>query len=336
MKRLLVCILAATAALADVPAARAEANTVTIVEQIGLTSLSIMVMDSEKLVEKHAVAAGLGKVTARYVTVSGASQVADVLLSRTADIVLMGFPTLAKIWSKTAGTSNEIKGLSATLNMPFFLTTRNPTIHTLADFTNEDRIAVPAVKISTMALLLQMAAAKQFGLSHYDKLDSITVQMSHPSAVTALLSKNGPVDAHVATAPFYQEELKDPAIHIVFKSYDIVGGPHNNGVLGATRAFYRDNPRLAKAILAAQTEANSIIKHDPRRAAQIYLRMSNDKRDTLDGIVEMVSDPDIDFTTVPTRMQQFADFMYHVGLIPKAPASWKDLYFDSVNGLPGN
>jgi NitT/TauT family transport system substrate-binding protein len=168
VKRSLTCILAGLTALIYVPAARAEANTVTIVEQIGLTSLSIMVMDREKLVEKHAAAAGLGTVTARYITVSGASQVADVLLSKTADVVLMGFPTLAKIWSKTAGTPNEIKGLSATLNMPFFLTTRNPAIHTLSDFTNKDRIAVPAVKISTMALLLQMAAAKQFGISHYD------------------------------------------------------------------------------------------------------------------------------------------------------------------------
>jgi NitT/TauT family transport system substrate-binding protein len=160
--------------------------------------------------------------------------------------------------------------------------------------------------------------------------------MSHPSAVVAVLSPNGPVDAHVATAPFYQEELKDPAVHVVFKTYDVVGGPHNNGILGATRAFYQKNPRLAKAILAAQTEANSIIKHEPKRVAQIYLNMSHDKRDTVNEIAKLVSDPDIDFTAVPTRMQQFADFMYKVGLIPKKPASWKDLYFESAYDLPGN
>ncbi len=316
--------------------AQAETKTVTIVQQIGLTSLPIMVMESEKLVEKRAAADGVNDLTVRYVSVSGAAQITDVLLSRTADVVLMGFPTAATIWSKTAGTPNEIKSISATLNMPFMLTTRNPDVHSVADFTTKDRIAVPAVKISTMALLLQMAVAKQFGMANFNKLDPITVQMSHPSSVVSLLTDNGPVDAHVATAPFYQQELADPAVHVVMKSYEVAGGPHNNGLLGVTRNFYRDNPKVIAAILAAQNEANDMIKRDPKRVADIYLRLANDKKDKQDDIVKLVTDPDIDFTNIPAKMQQFADFMYETGSISKKLPSWKDLFFESAQSLPGN
>jgi NitT/TauT family transport system substrate-binding protein len=329
-------IVAGLVSLAFVSRVHAEAKTVTIVQQIGLTSLSIMVMESEKLVEKHAAENGLSDLTVRYVSVSGAAQIADVLLSRTADVVLMGFPTAATIWTKTAGTQNEIKSISATLNMPFMLTTRNPNVHSLADFTSKDRIAVPAIKISTMALLLQMGVAKELGMANFNKLDPLTVQMSHPSAVISLLTDNGPVDAHVATAPFYQQELANPAIHLVMKSYDVTGGPHNNGMLGVTRTFYQDNPKIIAAILAAQEQADALIKQDPARVADIYLRMANDKKDKQEDIIKLVTDPDIEFTTVPTKMQQLADFMYDTGSISKKLPSWKDLYFESAHSLPGN
>jgi NitT/TauT family transport system substrate-binding protein len=120
------------------------------------------------------------------------------------------------------------------------------------------------------------------------------------------------------------------------KSYDVTGGPHNNGMLGVTRTFYQDNPKIIAAILAAQEQADALIKQDPARVADIYLRMANDKKDKQEDIIKLVTDPDIEFTTVPTKMQQLADFMYDTGSISKKLPSWKDLYFESAHSLPGN
>ena len=41
---------------------------------------------------------------------------------------------------------------------------------------------MPSVKISTQAIMLQMAAADLFGQPNYQKFDELTVSLSHPDA----------------------------------------------------------------------------------------------------------------------------------------------------------
>ena len=59
--------------------------------------------------------------------------------------------------------------------MPYLLLSRNPAIATIRDFTTKDRIAVPALKTSLPAVLLEMAAAQEWGIAHFDRLDTLTV-----------------------------------------------------------------------------------------------------------------------------------------------------------------
>jgi sulfonate transport system substrate-binding protein len=314
----------------------AELGEVKIVKQYGLPYLPLMVMESEKLVEKHAEAAGLGPVKLSLVTVNGAAEAADVLLSKTADIIASGATALATLWAKTRGTPNEIKGMTALQSMPFYLMTRNPTVKTLKDFTDSDRIALPAVKITIQALVLEMAVAQLYGDANYDRLDRLTISMTHPQATIALLSGKSEVTAHFGVAPYYYEEMADPALHAVVKSYDVLGGPHMNGVLITTRRFHDDNPKLYAAIVAAQREANALIKSDPAKAAAIYLRLANDRKNSLEAMSRMVSDPDFDYTIVPLKVAMFAEFMARVGRIPAKPASWQDLFFADIHDLPGS
>src|SRR3546814_15542237 len=66
------------------------------------------------------------------------------------------------LWSKTDG-ANAVRGIASLNSYPMYLNTRNPNVRSIQDFTNESRIAVPAVKVSAQAIALQMAAAKAFG-----------------------------------------------------------------------------------------------------------------------------------------------------------------------------
>ncbi len=336
MRSLAIAALLTVAFVCDMAPAAAEQGEVKIVKQYGLPYLPLMVMESEKLVEKHAEAAGLGAVKLTLVTVNGAAEAADVLLSNTADIIGSGATALATLWVKTKGTPNEIKGMTALQSMPFYLMTRNPAVKTLKDFSDADRIALPAVKITIQALVLEMAAAQLWGEANYDKLDRLTVTMTHPQAALALLSGKTEIDAHFGVAPYYWEEMADPAIHVVLKSYDVLGGPHMNGVLITTRRFHDDNPKLYAAVIAAQREANALIKRDPAKAAEIYLRLANDKKNSLETMTRMVSDPDFDYTIVPLKVAMFADFMQRVGRLPAKPASWRDLFFADIHDLPGS
>jgi NitT/TauT family transport system substrate-binding protein len=219
--------------------------------------------------------------------------------------------------------------------MPYVLVTRNPNIKTIADFTNSDKIALPAVKLTGHALALEMAAAKLWGFEHYDKLDALTISRSHADAAAALLSNISEINSHFASSPYYYYELAKPGIHKVLHSYEVVGGKHTNGVLVATKRFYEANPKTCAAVMEAFNEANAFIKANPRHAAEIYLAATKDK-EPLDSLEKMVADPDVDYTTTPVNVMTFIEFMHKVSRIKNKPASWKDLFFPGAHGLNGS
>ena len=78
------------------------------------------------------------------------------------------------------------------------------------------------------------------------------------------------------------------------------------------------------------------LKANPRKAAEIYLAMTKEKRSTLDEMEKMVSDPDVDYTTTPINVMKFIDFMNLAGTVKKKPGSWKDLFFPTAYALPGS
>ena len=326
---------AALVAVAIGGAAQAEVTEVRMSKQFGLPYLPMIVIEAQKLIEKNAAAAGLGEVKTSWTQRAGQAAELDALLAGQADFIGPGVPTLATIWDKTVGTPQEARALIAMQSMPYVQVTRNPNVKTIADFTDRDKIALPAVKLTGHAIALEMEAAKIWGFEHYDKLDSITITRSHADAAAALMSGISEINSHFASSPFYYYELATSGIHQVLKSYDAVGGRHTNGVLVATKKFHDANPKICGVVVAAFNEANAFIKAHPREAAQIYLTTTKDKN-SVDALEKMVADPDVDYTTTPANVMKFVDFMHKVGRIKKKPASWKDMFFPEAYGLNGS
>ena len=75
-----------------------------------------------------------------------------------------------------------------------------------------------------LKIMLQMAAADLFGQPNYQKFDELTVSLSHPDAMLALMNNTSGVNAHFATSPFYEQEMKFPNARVLTTSYDILGG----------------------------------------------------------------------------------------------------------------
>ena len=330
-----IVALAVSLALLCAGSARAEVKEVRLSKQFGLGYLSMIVIESQKLIEKQAAAAGLGEVATVWMQHSGPSVQIDALLAGQVDYIGPGVPTLATIWDRTAGSPQEVRALIALQSMPYVLVTRNPNIKTIADFTSTDKIALPAVKLTGHALALEMAAAKLWGFESYDKLDALTISRSHADAAAALMSGMSEINSHFASSPFYYYELAKPGIHRVLHSYEVVGGKHTNGVLVATKRFYEANPKVNAAVIAAFNEANVFIKANPRQAAEIYLAATKDK-EPLDSLEKMVTDPDVEYTTTPVNVMAFVEFMHKVGRIKKKPESWKDLFFADAHALKGS
>lgn len=326
--------LAACAALLC-GAAHAEVSEVRITKQFGVGFLPLMVMEDQKLVEKQSKAAGLPEVKGVFMTLSNPAAMNDGLLSGQIDYGTNGPPAVITIWARTKGSANEIKGVAGMVLTPMWLNVNNPAVKSIRDFTEKDKIAVTAVKVSIPAIIMQMAAMKEWGRENFAKLDVLTVSMSHPDGMAAFLSKRD-ITAHFTSPPFMYRELEQPGVHRIMSSDDVMGGPTTFSNLYSTSKFHDANPRVYKAVLAAFTEAVDLINKDKKLGAEIYLRVSGDKKSTVAEIQKQLEDPNIVFTTTPRNIQKYADFMFEVGSIKTKAASWKDIYFPEIHHLPGN
>ena len=128
--------------------ALAETNEVRIAQQTSIAFLQFNVMKHQGLIEKHAKALGVPDVKVTFATFNGPDAMNDALLSGAVDIVSGGPPGLLVVWSKTWGSSQEVRGVGALAQLHFLLNTRNPNVKSIRDFTATDRIAMPAVKVA--------------------------------------------------------------------------------------------------------------------------------------------------------------------------------------------
>jgi len=253
-----------------------EATVIRIGRAPGLAFLPLFVMEAGKILEKHLALNGLKDVTVVWQESTSGNVMNDALLSGNMEFANGGVPPFLTLWAKARGTRSEIGALAAVSDIPSTLMTSNPNVRTLRDFTEKDRISVAAVKASQVAILLQMAAEKEFGPGEFSRLDHLTVSMPQAESVTALLSGRTEITAHFTVPPFTNRELGDPRIRAVLRSTDILGGVNTNIVTYTTKAFRDSNPKIVRAYLDALGEASATTS-DRRGAAAMYLQASHDK-----------------------------------------------------------
>src|SRR5712671_1354980 len=169
MTRLLASILISGLLAALTAPVAAEVNEIRIGKQYGLPYIQFVIMEDGKLIEKHARLQGLGDIKVVWATLGGPAQLNDGIISGAIDVAAVGLPNLITMWEKTR-TNVKVRAIAGLNFMPLILLTRDPKVKTLKDYKEKDRIAVPSVKISMQAILLEMAASAAFGPESYEKL----------------------------------------------------------------------------------------------------------------------------------------------------------------------
>ena len=332
--RLLAVVAVLAISVAPLSAA-AEVSTLRVSYGYGILYLPLMVMDREQLIEKRAKAAGLPDVKVDWKTFDGGNVINDAMLAGALDIAGIGVPGFLTLWAKAKDNpALEVRALTGMSSSSMYLMTRNPAVKKLGDFTDKDRIAVPGIKTSLPAVLLHMAAAKEFGDANYAKLDPITVALPHPDALAVMLSGKGEIDSHMASPPFSYIEAEAPALHRVFDSVDLLGNITLDMTF-STRRFVEANPKVAAAFVSAMQEACAAIAADKRKAAQIYNDVRKSKQ-PIDETLKILEDPNSKFSAVPEGTMRYAEFMSRIGTIKAKPASWKDLFFAPIQSAEGS
>lgn len=302
--------------------ARAEGQ-IRIAEQFGIVYLLLNVVRDQQLIEKHGKAQGLD-IQVEWRQLSGGSAVNDALLAGNIDIAGAGIGPLLTVWDRTHGRQN-VKGVASLGNFPYYLLTNNPAVKSIADLSDKDRIALPAVGVSVQARFLQYAAARLWGDDQYDRLDKYTVALPHPNATAALLSGATELTGHFSNPPFQNQALENGNVRVLLNTYELLG-PNSPTVLYATERFRKDNPKTYQAFLAALAEAAEYARNNPTGVADTYIRVTKAKI-TRDELLKIIGNPEIQFTITPTNTYPLADFLHRVGAIKNKPASWQDYFF---------
>lgn len=335
MRKETLYIIASVAVIGLLQPAAAQVPEIRLAKQFSMGYLQLNVMEHRQLIEKHAKALGIPEVKVIWQTFNGPAAINDALLSGQIDIGSGGVPGLLVVWSKSKGTPQEIRGISALSSQPVLLNTRDPSIGTIKDFKPTDRIAVPAVKVSVQAILLQMEAAKVFGEKEFTKLDTQTVSMTPPDATVALLGGKSEITAVFSVPPFQQQQLEHVGIHTVLNSFDVMGGSSSFTVAWTTAKFRDSNPMLYNALIAALKEATDIINKDKAAAGQLWIEDSKSKL-TPEMVGKIVAGPQVRWTLTPEHTMKFADFMAEVGTLKNKATSWKDYFFPEIYDLNGS
>ena len=321
-------LLLAGAALAVPGIARAApAPEVRIAEQFGVAYLPFTIIKRQRLLEQEAARLGLPEPTVTWLQFSGGPAMNDALLSGSLDIASAGTPPALTLWDRTRGNL-RVRALAAISGMPYKLVTNNPAVQHIRDFTDQDRIALPAAKVSFQSVILQMAAEREWGPGQQGRLDPITVSLPHPDAMVALTSGRSEITAHFGNPPFQDQELLRPGLHSVLDSFE-VAGPHSALLAYATTRFHDANPGIVAAFLAALDRAAAFIRAEPGTAAELYVA-SERSTAPVATIEALLRDPQTRFRSLPEGLDTFIDFQHRVGVLKQRPESWREVMFPEV------
>jgi len=331
MRIVRLLLIAAALLLSVLPPGQAE--TVRIARQFGISYLPLILMQDGRLLEQEGSARGLD-LQPEWLTFTGGPPINDGLISGNLDIASGGVTTMLTLWGRTR-TNLRVRALASLGSMPIWLNTSNPAVRSIRDFTERDRIALPAVKVSIQAVVLQMAARQAFGDGQSGRLDPLTVSMGHPDGQATLMGGGTEITAHFTSAPYMYDELQSPRIHRVLDSYEVLGGLHSFNLVWTTGRYREAHPQVVAAFLAALERAMASIRDHPEEAAAVWVRAEH-SRLGISAIADMIQQPENEWTTTPRRVMDFMAFMQATGGLAARADTWRDLFFPEAHGLDGS
>ena len=199
---------------------------------------------------------------------------------------------------------------------------------------------MPSVKVSTQAIMLQMAAAKEFGDANYAQVRSSDRRRCRTPMRCWRSPTAPPASTRISrTSPFLRAGDQAAGHRVLLTTnYEILGGPATaRGDRRVDASFATPTPRSYKAFFDALKEAIDTINKDKRAAAKVYLEQAKDTKNSVDDIYAMIN---------ATRLRVHADAAegrqdrrVHVQDRHRSRPSrrsWKDLFFPEVQSLPGD
>ncbi|WP_426153157.1 ABC transporter substrate-binding protein [Pseudomonas sp. DC3000-4b1] len=314
------------------PVAKAEQSKVTLAIQYGYAYLPVTVADKLGLFQKQAAAHGEKDTTFEIKRISGAPAINDALISGNVDIGGYGLSGTLIAWEKTR-KSLDVRALCALVagDNGFFV--NDASVKSLADLKPEDKIAVNSPS-GQQALLLQMAAEREFGPGQSHRLDNLMVSLPHPDATASLVNKTG-ITGYIGPNPYSYQLARDSRVTKLYDFSKALDLRMTSGVLTTTGRFVKNNPQLSASVVAAIDEAQAYIRSQPRKAAELYLASESSSL-SVDQIEDMLHQVESEWSVQPVGVMALATFMVRSGALKLTPPAWQDVFFAPVSNGEGS
>lgn len=311
MKKLTALVLLLALSLCG--CGRQEPPSIGIAEQYGIAYAPLTIMKEKGFLEQE-----LPDVAIRWQQFGGPTAIRESMLNGDVDFGFMGVaPVLIGIdngmeWKYAAGiSSNEVA-----------IVTSRPEIKTLADFTEEDRIAILSPGC-TQHILLCMLAEQQLGDPM--ALDSQLVSMSHPDALQALLSGTE-ITAHVATPPYLQQEL-EAGMSVMATGEEIMGRPFTFISCVAMTRFYEERRELYDGFIRALERSIEYLNQNMEECVRILAPVYGVSEEAL---LEQMTYNGTIYSSRLEGVPELSAAMQQMGLTRENPAL-ETIVFDNVN-----
>lgn len=324
-------VIGAAVLLACAAAPARAAESVRIGIGFGLAFLPAYICEDQKLVEKNAKALHV-EVKTSYPRFTGAGTMQAALSGRAIDVAPFGVAPLLAAWQSGKG-AQQILAISGMTTLPLVLLGNRPQLRSLADLRAVDRIAVPTLT-SPQMYLLEMQSEKTLGA--YDRLRGDVVVLPSSDAATALIAGTEDIAAYFSSPPFTEIALKDPKIHRILSSEEIIGGKASLLLMAATKGYIERNAKIVEAIGKAMDEAARLIHDDPNRAARIYLAHEPSRALDAPAVAAVLKDNNDEFGSAVHGIEAYAAFMARHGELNAPPKSWQDVVAPALLHSPSS
>ncbi|MFO7850740.1 MAG: ABC transporter substrate-binding protein [Spirochaetia bacterium] len=277
----------------------------TIAEQYGLAYAPLQVMRTRGILEERLEREVPEKnVEVSWVRLGNTAAIREAVLGGRVDAGFMGIPPFLIGYDR--GMEWRIAlGLS---RAPLGLVTWRDDIRSLADFTEEDRIALPQPG-SIQHILLTMACERVLGEA--DALDNMLVTLNHPDGMQALLAERE-ISAHFTSPPYIMEELSLPGMHQVLSGKEAMGGDFTFIVGAVTDKALTRLPEVCRTFVSSTAEAARWIEENPEEAAELLSREYDMEREKLS---EYLGHEELVYGTEVLGVETFIDFMHRHGYL---------------------
>ena len=160
--------------------------------------------------------------------------------------------------------------------------------------------------------------------------------MPHQDALDALIAGNGPIAAYFSSPPFTQVALKDPKIHPILSSVEVLGGKSSFFVIAAPRRSLAAEPKLAEVVAKAVDEASAIIGKNPKQAALTWLKYEPSHTLDANAVEAILRDLKDEFGSGVYGVSATAALMGRDGKLKNAVPNWKDVVAPAIAAGPGS